>query len=162
MNTDADFASMGPGPPDDWFRIRPASGGGFGAVTAALACKLAWLSEYPEPQNVILEVVDGGWPYYVQVAIDFEDGAWVEAVSNEFIDVAEARLTEGQEARLADLRLTPPNDFSPNHHRLFAMPVDWGTVARLLVDALASVYGAAEHDELELRVFPHWTMEDER
>ena len=154
MTTGALFTSVGSAGVEESFSLRAAAAGGFGAVTAALARKLAWVAEQPGQHSVILEVPDGAlWPYYVQAAIDAEDGAWVEAVSNGFIDRFDALLDHDQLARLAELGFTPPGE-SPNHHRHFPTPVDWASVARLFVETLTSVYGVSEDDEIELRVYP--------
>jgi hypothetical protein len=125
------------------FKIRPAGAGGFVAFEAALARKLASLATLPERHGVILTLDGGEGNYFTQALVDHECGAWLEAVSNEFITEGH-ELDDDQHRLLAAFGLNPP-DGCPNHHLALALPTDWHHAAALLVRPLEAVYGATRH-----------------
>lgn len=139
---------------DEVFTLRPSASGGFGAVEAALARKLAQLATRPERIAVIVVLED--WRQanlFTQTLVDRDDGAWVEAVSNTYIESPEHQLGNDQHRLLRELGFDPPDDgVSPNHHRVFDQPTDWSTVAALLIRTMEAVYGASPHCELRVAV----------
>lgn len=102
----------------------------------------------------VFAVVDDDHPYrYAQVLADREGALLVEVSSTEATDdgTGSAALTPVEELELARLRFAPPDDWSPNWHRVFAEPWPWPApvVAELLVRALVFVLGI---DPRRLRV----------
>ncbi len=84
---------------------------------------------------------------YVQVLADSDGALLVEVSSNEATDdgSGSAALTLDDEARLGRLRFEPPDDLSPNWHRIFVAPWPWPApvVAELLIRALVDVLDAS-------------------
>lgn len=150
--------SAGPGyrPPfsdwDDSFTLPIGPAGGVELMAPALARKLAEVATRGE-RHIVGVVLEGtGW-HYTQCLID-PDRTWVEAVSNDYIEPAELRLDADQEAVLAALGFEPPDDESPNHHRVFDHPVPWSLVAELLTIPIVAVYGAGHHERVRVDVTP--------
>lgn len=81
---------------------------------------------------------------YVQVLADREGALLVEASSNEATDDGLACLDALDELELLGLRYLPPDDFSPNWHRVFPEPWPWPAplAAALLLRTLTDVLGA--------------------
>jgi len=129
------------GPDDKSFTVPLGPAGGIALMAPALSRKLVEVATRDERYIVIL-YLDGCEWYYTQCLVDPDDGAWVEAVSNTYIEPEELRLDAGQETTLATLGFEPPGEFSPNHHRLVTHPVPWSYVADLLTIPLVTVYGA--------------------
>jgi len=137
--------------PTGTYTVRALGAGGFEAVEAALARKCADLATRSERHAVIVSLEADPAHYFTQTLVDFEDGAWVEAVSNEFI--AQGHELDAAQHRLLGLfGFHPPDDWSPNHYRLLPPPADWTLVARLLVGPLEAVYGATPRTELTVDV----------
>jgi hypothetical protein len=92
---------------------------------------------------------------YAQVLADRDGALLVEASSTEATDdgTASAALTPAEEVELLRLCYDPPDDRSPNWHRVFPDPWPWPApvVAELLVRTLCVVLGATP-DELRVRV----------
>jgi len=138
----ADFLRPLPfGPNDKSFTVPLGPAGGIALMASALSRKLVEVASRCEPYIVILHL-DGCESYFTQCLVDPDDGAYVEAVSNTYIEPEEFRLDTDQETTLAALGFEPPGEFSPNHHRLIAHPVPWSYVADLLTIPLVTVYGA--------------------
>lgn len=136
------------------FRLRPAGGGGFGAVEAALARKLITLSERPERIAVVVALADDrDYAYFTQAIVYHWCGAWVEAVSNEFIIGDHNKIDADQERLLGAFGFAPPDEDMPNHWLILQEPVDWWKVAALLVQPLETVYGADAHAEIVVDAF---------
>lgn len=97
----------------------------------------------------VIEV--GDRPRYAQVLADHDGALLVEVSSTEATDdgTQSAALTPAEELELVRLRYLPPDDWSPNWHRVFAEPWPWPApvVAELLVHSLLWVLGARP-DEL--------------
>lgn len=135
------------------FTLRPAGGGGFAAVEAALARKLTALAERPECLAVNLALLDRrAANLYTQTLVDQDAGAWVEAVSNTYITNDAHLLGADQHRMLAAFGFAPPTDRQPNHTLVLGPPVDWRRVAGLLVQPLEAVYGADARSEIEVKV----------
>lgn len=99
-------------------------------------------------------IVEGDRGYrYAQVLADREGALLVEVSSTEATDdgSSSAALTPLEELDLARLRFAPPDDWSPNWHRVFPEPWPWPApvVAELMVHALIRVLGL---DPRSLRV----------
>jgi hypothetical protein len=104
----------------------------------------------------IYAIIETGHPHrYVQVLADRDGALLVEASSNEA--TAHGRDSAGldplDELELLRLRYLPPDDFSPNWHRVLPDPWPWPAplAAALLLRTLTDVLGAAP-SELRLRV----------
>lgn len=87
---------------------------------------------------------------YVQVLADCDGALLVEVSSIEATDGSSepAAPTLGDEAQLGRLRFEPPDDFSPNWHRIFVAPWPWPApvVAELMIRALVDVLDASLAD----------------
>jgi len=86
-------------------------------------------------------------PYrYAQVLADRDGALLVEVSSTEATrdDEGSAALSPAEELALMRLHFAPPDDWSPNWHRVFADPWPWPApvVAELLMHALMWVLGA--------------------
>jgi len=83
---------------------------------------------------------------YAQVLADRDGALLVEVSSTDATDdgTHSAALTPAEELELVRLRYRPPDDWSPNWHRVFAEPWPWPAplVAELLVHSLVWVLGA--------------------
>ena len=83
---------------------------------------------------------------YVQVLADRDGALLVEASSNDATDDGRgsANLDALDELELLGLRYQPPDDFSPNWHRVFPDPWPWPAplAATLLLRTLTNVLGA--------------------
>jgi hypothetical protein len=83
---------------------------------------------------------------YAQVLADRDGALLVEVSSTEATRDrgGSAALIPAEELALMRLRFAPPDDWSPNWHRVFAEPWPWPApvVAELLVHALVWVLGA--------------------
>jgi hypothetical protein len=150
---DSLFGTTPPGRLRETFTVQVEGAGGFDLVAGALGRRLDLLSSVPGQHNVVLELRRPG-NHFVQAIVDATDGAWIEAVSNEFIRDQRHRLDDAQELTLVELGFSPPNE-SPNFFRHEPQPVDWFAVAALMVGALRLVYGATDTDELVLSIYPH-------
>jgi hypothetical protein len=99
---------------------------------------------------------------YVQLAVDDDGGARVEAVSNAYLSRGD-RLSERSIARLGELGWHPPThdpgaeetdpQGSPNFFVDVAPPVSWTEVADLAVTTLQDVYGVARPGFLQYASF---------
>lgn len=155
--TDASTRPFAP----EHFTLAAGPGGGFGVVEHALARKLTALSTRSERLAVIVSLEDGRRAnLFTQTLVDIECGAWVEAVSNEFITGEENLLGDDHHRLLAALGFAPPDDFSPNHHLVIDQPVDWAHVAGLLVRTLEAVYGATTHTPFTVEISDVGRYED--
>ena len=150
---DSLFGTTPPGTLTETFTLQVEGAGGFDLVAGALGRRLDLLSTVPGQHNVVLEL-SGPGNHYVQAIIDPADGAWIEAVSNEFITDQRLRLDDAQELTLVELGFSPPAE-SPNFFQHVPQPVDWFVVAELVVGTLRHVYGATDTDELVLSIYPH-------
>lgn len=149
------FSTTGSGEVNENFQVPVHTAGGFGAASAALARKLAWLDAQGGQHNMFLSTPRLQW-YYTQCVVDPVDGMWIEAVSNEFIEPVEDQLSADQEQMLADIGFhDPDDDGSPNHWCVLATPVDWAEAAALLTAPLVLVYGLTELDDLVVEICPH-------
>ncbi|MGI8940108.1 MAG: TY-Chap domain-containing protein [Iamia sp.] len=136
------------------FTLRPKDGGGFGMVEAALARKLWSLAPRHSRTAVIVSIKDGGVSnHFTQTLVDWEDGAWVEAVSNTFIESADHQISDDQTRLLTGLGFEPPTDEMPNHFVVYPQPVDWSHVAALVVRTLESVYGVPASAVIQVQAF---------
>jgi len=135
------------------FAVPVQAAGGFDMVVGALGRRLDRLSAAPGQHNIVVEV-SGSANYFVQAIVDCADGAWIEAVSNEFIPDERRRLDDAQELTLVEYGFSPPAE-SPNFFQHVPQPVDWFVVAELVVGTLRHVYGATDTDELVLSIYPH-------
>jgi hypothetical protein len=101
-------------------------------------------------------IIEGAHAHrYVQVLADRDGALLVETSSNEATDDGHgsAGLDVLDEIELTRLRYLPPDDFSPNWHRVFPDPWPWPAplVAALLLRTLTDVLGA-ELGALRVRV----------
>jgi hypothetical protein len=135
------------------FTVHVEAAGGFDLVVGALGRRLDRLSADPGQHNVLLEI-SGPANQFVQAIVDCADGAWIEAVSNQFIHDERLRLDDAQELTLVEYGFSPPAD-SPNFFQHQPQPVDWFEIAELMVGTLRDVYGATDTDELVLSIYPH-------
>lgn len=139
----------------DTFWVPLGAGGGVRPLIGALARKLAEVARRPDCHAVIVSLPARGAHIFTQTLVSARDGAWVEAVSNEFIDVEADRLSDDHHMLLAAHGFAPPGERSPNHHRIIDHPVDWAEVAEMLVAPLESVYGATAQSEVQVRIFEY-------
>ena len=151
---DSLFGTTPPGTLRETFTVQVDAAGGFDMVAGALGRRLDLLSAVPGQHNVVLDVRRPPVSYYVQAIVDAADGAWIEAVSNEFIPDERLRLDDAQELALVEFGFSPPAE-SPNFFRHVPPPVDWYLVAQVMVGTLRHVYGATDEDELVLSIYPH-------
>lgn len=140
----------------DTFEVPVGPGGGLAAATAALARRLEWAVDGPGATAVFVSVV-GVPKRFTQCLVHAERGAWVECVSNEFLD-GDLRLTQLDEELLVAAGFNRPGDFSPNFHLVIEPPVDWARVALLLGAPFATVFLCEEHDLLEVRIRPEFPL----
>ena len=90
-------------------------------------------------------IIEGDRPHrYVQVLADRDGALLVEASSNAATDEGLAGLDALDELELIRLSYLPPDDFSPNWHRVFPDPWPWPAplAAALLLHTLTHVLGA--------------------
>ncbi len=139
-------------PLEECFTLRAREAGGFDVMEAALARKLRALAVLEGRHAVIVEISDTCYNHYTQTLVDRIDGAWVEAVADEFILSEAGNLDETALAQLAGLGFAPPDETILNHHQFLDPPVDWRLVAHLLIEPLVAVYGAGYRNELSVIV----------
>lgn len=138
--------------PEQIFTLRPHGAGGFEVMAAALERNLRSLAEIDARHAVIIDISESGANHYTQALVDPEAGAWVEAVSDEFIAEEAGGLDDDARALLDALGFVAPTEAVPNYHRFLDPPVLWDLVAHLLLDPLVAVYGAGHHTELTVTV----------
>lgn len=136
---------------DDTFTLRAGGAGGFGLVEAALARKLASVATRPERHAVTVALRPDDANYYTQALVDRECGAWVEAVSNQFVADGH-HLGDDHHRLLGAFGFDPPDDVVPNHFVVLDQPTDWRRVAALLIRPLETVYGATSYTELTVEI----------
>jgi hypothetical protein len=140
----------------DRFEVPVGPGGGLAAATAALARRLEAAVLDPGATAVYVSVV-GAPQRFTQCLVHAERGAWVECVSNEYLE-GDLCLTQLDEELLVAAGFERPGDFSPNFHLVVEPPVDWARVALLLGAPFATVFLCEEHDLLEVRIRPEFPL----
>lgn len=138
--------------PRSSFSVPFGPGGGRPLLVSAVARLLQRLERKPVRQAVIISIA--GRNLYTQALISSDTGAWLEAVSNEFIDDPQLRLGDDQHILLAAFGYRPPSTTVPNHHQPIDRPATFVDVAELLVAPLEAVYGLGPDDEVRVDVFP--------
>ncbi|MEO6629479.1 MAG: hypothetical protein ABIP03_13045 [Aquihabitans sp.] len=146
-----------PDPPSlarDRFEVPVGSAGGFPSIIAALTRTLAGVATPAHEAAIFLYVVDRP-ARFTQCLVDIDAGAWVECVSNHYLE-GDERQTPGQEQQIIDLGYRQPDAESPNFYALVEQPVDWGAVALMMVAPFVAVFPCADHESLKLIVNRHY------
>lgn len=138
--------------PGTLFCVPFGPGSGRPMLVSAVARLLEDLEHKPVRQALIVSIA--GHNLFTQALISSDEGAWLEAVSNEFIDDPRRRLGDDQHILLAASGYRPPTPTLPNHHQPIDRPATFVEVAELLVAPLGAVYGLGPDDQVRVDVFP--------
>lgn len=140
----------------DVFEVPVGPGGGLAAVTAALARRLEVAMDDAGTTAVFMNVV-GVRERFTQCLVHAERGAWVECVSNKFLE-GDQCLTQLDEELLVAAGFHRPGDLSPNFHQVVKPPVDWAQVALLMGAPFATIFLCEEHDVMEVSIKPDFPV----
>jgi len=141
------------------FSLRPAAGGGWPAVAAALGRKLRLVESSGPAWYATLSVVDGERNLFSQAYVQRGKPVYAEVVSDRFLEDFGGPLRPEQRAALTAAGWTDPavsdaGRWWPNWYRYFCGPCRWEEAAQSMVFALAAILGVEESEEVRLHVFP--------